>query len=85
MSERIQRLDSLGFVWDALEAYWQEMFTALVDYKEHYGNCNVPQSWKENPKLGNWCNNQRRAKKKGKLTQERIQQLESLGFVWAKK
>jgi hypothetical protein len=80
--ERIQRLESLGFVWDPLEALWGESFAALLAFKERFGHCNVPQSWKENPKLGKWCAKQRQTKKQGKLTPERIQRLDSLGFEW---
>jgi len=31
---------------------WQESYDNLVAYKEHYGDCNVPQKYKGNPKLG---------------------------------
>ena len=40
---------------------------------------------KETIKLGNWCNSQRQAKKRngrGKLTEEQIRQLNTIGFVW---
>ena len=33
-------------------------------------------------KLGNWVGNKRRGKKEGKLSKERIAQLDALGFVW---
>jgi hypothetical protein len=49
-------------------------------------NCNVPQKYKDNSKLGRWVNKQRKKKKNptkyGHLTEEQIQDLESLGFIW---
>jgi len=51
-----------------------------------YKNCNVPQKYSGNPKLGRWVNKQRKKKKNpvkyGALTDSQIDQLEDLGFVW---
>ena len=80
--ERIARLESLGFVWDPLEANWEEMFAALQAYKAEHRHCNVPYKWPDNPSLGTWVGHQRTSKKNGRLSEERIARLESLGFVW---
>ena len=63
---------------------WQATFERLVAYKEEHGDCNVPQSYNDGgkPHLGNWVNKQREFYKKGSLSQDRIDQLESIGFVW---
>lgn len=49
-------------------------------------NCNVPQKYSINPKLGRWINKQRKKKKNpdkyGALTVEQVEQLEDLGFTW---
>lgn len=49
-------------------------------------NCNVPQKYSLNPKLGRWINKQRKKKKNpskyGALTTEQVEQLEDLGFQW---
>ena len=64
------------------------MFVELKKYKEKYGDTLVPSIYEDNPKLGTWVHHQRRQYKKfreGKpchITEERIQALESLGFVW---
>jgi superfamily II DNA or RNA helicase len=81
-AERIQRLEDLGFVWDPIDAAWEEMFTALVTFKEEHGHCNVPQSHPANPQLGTWVGTQRSAKRRNRLSAEQIQRLEALGFVW---
>src|SRR5262249_10357389 len=57
---RRQRLDELGFVWDALNADWQKGFRHLTIYKEREGDCLVPVKHKENGfPLGPWVVNQR--------------------------
>jgi hypothetical protein len=80
--DRIQRLDQIGFIWDARDALWEEKFAELQAYKKAQGNCNVPQDWSENPQLAEWVTNQRQFKKKGKLSEDRIQRLDEIGLVW---
>ena len=77
--ERTARLESIGFVWDLHEHWWSERFDDLMNYKAGYGDCNVPQS--QGP-LGAWVDKQRVKYKTGKLSQERITRLESIGFSW---
>jgi predicted helicase len=40
--ERRQRLDAIGFIWDAHESSWDEWFGLLQRFKEREGHCNVP-------------------------------------------
>ena len=80
--DHVTRLEQLGFAWNPLEVAWEEMFAALVAYKQTHGDCNVPNRWKDNPKLGSWCNTQRLSYKKGKLPLDHIKRLQELGFVW---
>ena len=80
--DRITRLESLGFAFafDPIETRWEAMFQALVAYKAEHGDSHVPQSYTN---LGGWCNNQRQAMKKGKLSPDRIARLEAIGFKWS--
>ena len=87
--ERINKLEALGFVWNALEAQWNSNFELLLQYKEDKGDCLVPQNHQiDDVALGKWVDNQRQEYRKlqeGKpsvMTQERIDKLEALGFVW---
>ena len=80
--DRIGRLDAIGFIWNARVVKWEDKFSALVKYKEAYGDCNVPQSWIENPKLGAWIGNQRQTRKQGTLSDERVRRLKEIGFIW---
>ncbi len=89
-ANRIAELNIRGFVWNTLEFNFENNIQALKQYKEKEGNCLVPKNHIEvvNEKEINlwlWCRNLRMGKK-GKqrclLSKERIEQLESLGFIW---
>lgn len=82
--ERRGRLDDLGFVWAFLkDAVWESRFTQLKAYRERFGDCNVPASWKENRHLGDWAARLRRAENEGRLRPAQRAQLEALGFNWS--
>jgi hypothetical protein len=78
----LKRLEELQFVWEPSDTKWEKMFSELLQYKETHGNCNVSPKWQVNPKLGNWVGTQRNQKKKGLLTNDRIQRLNEVGFFW---
>lgn len=82
--DRILRLEGLGFVWNTLDAAWNEKFAALLMYKQNHGNFKVPKKWDENPTLGDWCTKQRMAFKNNKLSPERIKRLGEIGFKLAR-
>jgi hypothetical protein len=79
--ERQQKLDQLGFSWDPFESSWEEGFRRLNAFKTREGHSRVPKRYVEgNFKLGRWVEIQRR--NKGKMSSERRQRLNDLGFVW---
>ena len=51
-ADRVARLDEINFVWDAIDTMWNRMFAALQNYKSEHGNCEAPQGWRQNPRLG---------------------------------
>ncbi len=59
---------------------WEIRFDEFVAYKEEYGDCIV--SFSKNPKLASWIKNQRAHFRQEKLSQERIDRLNAIGFVW---
>jgi hypothetical protein len=83
--EKIKRLESLGrWVWDALDAQWEEGFSYLEEYSHENGCSRVPISYKTRNgfKLGNWVFTQRQSRKKETLINERIKRLDALEFDW---
>jgi len=79
--ERLKLLNSLGFVWNTLEAAWDKGFRYLETYHTQHGDCLVSQRAKIGDfNLGTWVNNQRRLQ--NTLSKERLERLNSLGFVW---
>lgn len=95
--ERIQRLESIGFIWNAHDASWYERYDELVDFTQRYGHSNVPRPWHENEQLAGWTTYQRqryKMQKGGKskaaafgkpLTERQIELMEKIGFQWGPK
>ena len=83
--ERKSLLNSIGFVWDfgtKNNEAWEEMYQRLVAYKKEHKGTSVPQNYKEDPQLGHWVSNQRKAYKNKIMTEERKHLLNSIGFLW---
>lgn len=91
--ERIKALEQLGFVWsmrirEARVMDWNDWLDELNRYKDEHGDCNV--SFRYGP-LGSWVARQRQhfarrsAGCTSPLTDEKIADLEMLGFEWVKK
>lgn len=81
-SDRVARLEALGFEWSALAADWETKFLELAAYKARFGDCRVPGRWPENPPLASWVKKQRRTHIAAKLSLDRVARLEVLGFEW---
>ena len=92
--ERIDQLEAVGMEWSverapAMMPHWQTKFELLRQFRERTGHCQVPLSHEmDGFKLGRWVDCQRHEYKKhregkpSKITRERIDQLESIGFDW---
>jgi len=82
-SNRVLRLESIGFSWCVRESIpWESMFQLLKEYKTQHGNTLVPYRYEENPRLGRWVSQQRSLYSKGKMLNNRVLCLESIGFVF---
>jgi len=97
LESRAKRLAELGFFdWekesqeskesrfgsfnrDYLNSLWEENFLKLKTFKEINGHCRVNVAKKS---LNNWVRRQRSIFHKGKMSQDRIQKLDALGFEW---
>ena len=58
------------------------MFQALLEYKQAYGDCLVPQRFKENRKLAEWVSEQRMAYNRERLAPDRVRRLDEVCFEW---
>jgi hypothetical protein len=54
----------------------------LAAFKKRHGHCRVPVASKDCSSLARWVVAQRYARRKGKLSAERVQRLDKLGFSW---
>ena len=81
-TDRKKRLDKIGFIWDTRDTAWEKKFTKLIEFKNEYGHCNVSQKWTKDLQLGKWVSHQRSFRRNGKISSERIQKLDQIGFRW---
>ena len=80
-AERIEKLNSLGFIWDVLAEQWEYGFSILKQFHAREGHTRVARKHKEAGfHLGSWIGNQRRGK--GQLPLVQVEKLNSLGFSW---
>ena len=79
-SERISRLEAIGFVWNPLDKQWEEMFAKLEEYSQKNGDCLVPRGYQKDPSLGIWVKTQRMRREV--LDPARRERLDSIEFVW---
>jgi hypothetical protein len=100
---RATKLEAIGFAWElsAVERSkqcskasrgdvgWDAQLAELKNYKRKHGDCNVPRSWAEDPRLSCWVMTQRARKKqldRGdpglQIAAERVAKLDELGFAW---
>lgn len=82
--DQIQKLNSIGMIWDSLDYFWEQNFKLAKEYYLTYGNLDIPTNYKStNGKhLGNWILRQRQLYKSNSLTDEQIKKLDSIGMDW---
>jgi hypothetical protein len=93
--ERLEKLNSIGFGFDACKAIcitksragmsktsWVTRFEQLEEYKKANGDCNVSSKDSQNIELGRWVSAQRYKKNNFVLSQQCEEKLNSIGFVW---
>ena len=84
--QQIARLDSIGMKWgNRNDAAWEHGLEEARKFREQFGNLQVPAKYKtkNDYPLGKWINNARKRRNDGKLTEERIRQLDQLGMTWS--
>ena len=93
--DRVEKLEDISFVWRVkrgvdkglspkLEAKWNSKYADLVVFRETNGHCRVPKGYAENPKLGDFVQNQRTANRAGRIRPDRKELLDKIDFAWNK-
>ena len=94
--KQINLLEKIGMIWNIYDNNWNKNYQLAKAYYEHYGNLDVPESFKtldgitENENgvaLGRWIATQRRSyygKLKFKIVTERIELLKKIGMKFIK-
>jgi hypothetical protein len=86
-TERIGRLDEIGMVWAADDA-WEKRYLLAKRYYEAHGDLNIPQNYvvNDNIWLGKWLYLQRQTGRGNipgeKLTEEQVRKLDAIGMKW---
>ena len=83
--QQIARLDSIGMEWENRnDMAWERGLEEARKFREQFGNLQVPAKYKtkDGYLLGVWLTNARKRRNDGKLTEERIHQLDALGMSW---
>lgn len=81
--DRVEKLNAIKFSYDFKGDVWMSYFSKLKEYNERVGNIKLSVDFiVDELKLGSWLNEQRKRYKKGLLSEDRINLLESLNMTW---
>lgn len=82
--DQIQKLNSIGMIWDSLDYFWEQNFRLAKEYYLAHGNLDIPTNFKskDGKHLGNWILRQRQLYKSNSLTDEQIKKLDSIDMDW---
>jgi hypothetical protein len=83
--DRRLRLEELGFDLKHRSFAWERKFEEMLAFKRRFGHCGVPARWPGNRSLGRWVDHQRCWRRKGRLSQDRIDRLNEIGFSWSQR
>ena len=64
------------------DAKFNTMLRRIVEYVEEQGHGWIPQRYEGDRELANWARNRRSDRKKGMLSNDRIEALTKAGFIW---
>ena len=89
--EQIDKLKSIEFVFEGNyyklrqnESTWNKYYESSKSFLNEYGNANCKnRTIYQGLKLGLWQNSQRAYYNSGKLSKERVDKLEKIGFLWS--
>jgi hypothetical protein len=82
--DRIEKLNNIGFEWDPIDSNWNRMFSNLASILETQCDSKLSDQIIDN-NLRMWMTAQRVLRSKGKLSDDRLLKLNSIGFEWTPK
>lgn len=85
-AEDYEALSSIGFVFDGISDKWWRSSNRLERYIKEFGLSQVPDKDSDInercPELGAWIRQQRHNHRAGRLSRDRFEHLDGMGFVW---
>lgn len=91
-TERIERLNKIGMVWDVPDYLWEKNYQAALNYFKEHGNLDVPSYYRteDGMRLGEWLLRLKRVYRgerggSAELTAEQINRLNEIGISWNSK
>ena len=79
-SERIAKLESIGFDWDKQEANWNRAFDLVAEYYEKHGTLPEVKVVVDGLQIGKWYSQQIVKISKGKVSRERLERFKNAGI-----
>lgn len=80
--ERIDLLNSIGFVWSIQDDRYNNNFELLKEFKEEFGKLPTTVDEYKGVKLGAWCSNVRFLYKCNSLSEDLYKKLKEIGFMF---
>lgn len=80
--DKVQKLNEINFIWNPLDNIWNNFYNDLIQFKNEYGNYNVPRNYKKNKELSFWIKNQKNLYQNGTLDKIRENKLKNIGFTF---
>jgi superfamily II DNA or RNA helicase len=81
----MKKFEELGIDWEKkqndLDGLWSNQYAKLRSMYEEDGNFTTARL-RENKQLNSWSSSQRQKFKKGKLTNDQVDKLNAIGFIW---
>lgn len=81
---RIESLNEIGMVWDALEFRWEEAYKRAAAFYGENGHLELPRYYGKEREfdLYEWVMSQRNKYRSGELSEDKIRRLEAIGMDW---
>jgi len=80
---KINLLNQLDINFADINSKWDKSYDLLLEYLDNNDNCfPIKNSIYKNKKIGIWCHDLRVDYRRGDLSNEKIQKLNNIGFIW---